>query len=269
MDVFRYDRRKKWINCSINILSFEWKICKFENIPVFKHYKIIIKYWSWWARKRETTMIWKKLKITVEQSFQRDWLENGKWQILDKPQSDFPLKIANYITKRAEFSLQIRIVKSTLFMIPAKNQAILVTQKQCQFILGEPLIRKNCCTFLLIWDSQRCSRLYKKCDRFQRQSNLPPNIKNEIHSVPASLHVKKQVGLDLVALLEVDNCRHLIVCNDYLIKWLEASPIRERTALMVATFLYELMCRNGCFKVQINDQRREFVSETSLIFYAF
>ena len=162
---------------------------KFVNSKTFQSLNIIKSLWNTDHGEQETEKpLW----------FERDWLENGKWQILDKPQSDFPLKIANYITKRPEFSLQIRIVKSALFMIPAKNQAILVTQKQCQFILGEPLIRKNCCTFLLIWDSQRCSRLHKNCDRFQRQSNLPPNIKNEIHSVPASLqHVKKQVGLDL------------------------------------------------------------------------
>ena len=30
--------------------------------------------------------------------------------------------------------------------------------------------------------------------------------------------------------------------------------------MTVATFLYELMCRHGCFKVQINDEVREFVS---------
>ena len=73
-------------------------------------------------------MIRKKLKINLEQKpFQRDWLENGKKQILDKPQSDFPLKMDNYITKGADLSFQIRITKSTSFMISAKGQAILVT----------------------------------------------------------------------------------------------------------------------------------------------
>ena len=81
----------------------------------------------------------KKLKITVEQKpFQRDWPEKGKKQILNELQSDFQLKMDNYITKRAELSLQIRIVKLTPFMISTKGQAILVTQKQSQLILGEP-----------------------------------------------------------------------------------------------------------------------------------
>ena len=48
------------------------KIGKFENVESLN----IIKYCSWGARKRETMIIWKKLKITVEQkSFLRDWLK--------------------------------------------------------------------------------------------------------------------------------------------------------------------------------------------------
>ena len=43
-------------------------------------------------QESEKLMIWKKLKITVEQKpFQRDWLEKGKKQILGKPLRDFPL----------------------------------------------------------------------------------------------------------------------------------------------------------------------------------
>ena len=44
----------------------------------------------------------------------------------------------NYITKKTDLSLQIRVVKSTSFMISTKVQAVLVTQNQCQLILAEP-----------------------------------------------------------------------------------------------------------------------------------
>ena len=40
-------------------------------------------------QERETIIIWKKLKITVEQPFQRDWLEKEKKQLSDKSPSDF------------------------------------------------------------------------------------------------------------------------------------------------------------------------------------
>ena len=109
----------------------------------------------------------------------------------------------------------------------------------------------------------------QKYDCSQRQSRLPPDVKNDVHSISVSPQVQKQVGLDLSSLPEIDSHLHLIVCNDYFTKWLEANPIRKKTVLTVATFLYELMCLHGCFRVQINDQGREFVNETSPISYTF
>ena len=67
----------------------------------------------------------------------------------------------------------------------------------------------------------------------------------------------------------MNNYPHLIVDSDYFTKWLEDDPIREKAALTVATFLYELMCRYCCLKVKINDQGREFVNETFLISHTF
>ena len=63
----------------------------------------------------------------------------------------------------------------------------------------------------------------------------------------------KQIGLDLCSLAEGDGYHHHIVFIDYFTKWPEAKPIRDETGLTVATFLYEVMCRHGCFEVQIND----------------
>ena len=109
-----------------------------------------------------------------------------------------------------------------------------------------------------------------KSGRCQRQNSLPPNVKNEIRSVPVSLHVNKQVGLDLCSFPEVNSYHHLIVCNDYFTKWSAANLIREKTALPVATFPYGLICRHGCLEDQINDQGREFNNEKSpLISYTF
>ena len=70
----------------------------------------------------------------------------------------------------------------------------------------------------------------------------------------------KQVGLDLCCLPEVCDYRYLIVCIDYFTKFLEAKPIRDKTTLMVATSLYELICCHGCFEAQINKQGKEFVT---------
>ena len=64
----------------------------------------------------------------------------------------------------------------------------------------------------------------------------------------------KLIDLDLSFLLEVDGYRHFIFWIYYFTKWSEAKPPRDKTALTVAPFLYGLLCRHGCFEVQINDQ---------------
>jgi hypothetical protein len=73
----------------------------------------------------------------------------------------------------------------------------------------------------------------------------------------------KQVGVDLCGLPEVEGYHYLIVCIDYFSKWSEAKPIKDKTAPTIAQFLYDMMCRHGCFEIQINDQGREFVNVVS------
>ena len=41
---------------------------------------------------------------------------------------------------------------------------------------------------------------------------------------------------------------------DYFSKWLEAKLIKEKNVSTIAQFLYEILCRHGCIKIQINDQ---------------
>ena len=60
---------------------------------------------------------------------------------------------------------------------------------------------------------------------------------------------------------EVNGYRYVIVLIDYFSKWSEAKPTKDKSAPTVAQFLYEVMCRHGCFEIQINDQGREFVNE--------
>ena len=81
-----------------------------------------------------------------------------------------------------------------------------------------------------------------------------------MHSVPVSPHVRKQVGLGRCSVPEVYGYNYFIACNYYFTKWSETKPIRDKTALTLATFLYELICRHGCFEVQMNDPGREFIN---------
>ena len=80
-------------------------------------------------------------------------------------------------------------------------------------------------------------------------------------TIPVPSIVMKQVVVDICNLTEVDGYRHVTVLTDYFSKWSEAKPTKYKSAPTIAQFLYEVMCRYGCFEIQINDQGREFVNE--------
>ena len=85
--------------------------------------------------------------------------------------------------------------------------------------------------------------------------------KIELKSIPVPSSVMKQVGVDICNLPEVDGYRHVIIWIDYFSKRLEVKPTKDKSAPTIAQFLYEVMCRHGCFEIQINNQGREFVNE--------
>ena len=72
----------------------------------------------------------------------------------------------------------------------------------------------------------------------------------------------KQMGVHICCLASVEEFEYL-VCIDYFSKWSETKPIHDKSPLKAAQFLYELICRQGCFAIQINDQGREFVNEVA------
>ncbi|KAG7163010.1 Transposon Tf2-6 polyprotein-like 3 [Homarus americanus] len=80
----------------------------------------------------------------------------------------------------------------------------------------------------------------------------------ELHPVSIASKIWHQMGVELCALppSQEGYCAICVVA-DYFSKWVEAKPIRSKNS-EVATFLYRLMCRFGCTRIQINDQGREF-----------
>ena len=101
----------------------------------------------------------------------------------------------------------------------------------------------------------------KRCYQCQQHGKIAKRISPELQSVPVANEVMKQIGIDICNLPEVDGYKHLIVCIDYFSKWSEAKPVKDKSAETVATFLYEIICRHGCMRIQINDQGKEFVNE--------
>ncbi|XP_065681392.1 uncharacterized protein LOC136095095 [Hydra vulgaris] len=76
-----------------------------------------------------------------------------------------------------------------------------------------------------------------KCDQCQKSKNRKLQSKPLLQNISIPKGNMKQVGIDLTQLPEVNGCKYLI-------------------------------CRHGCFEIQINDQGREFVNEISKELYS-
>ena len=96
---------------------------------------------------------------------------------------------------------------------------------------------------------------YIKSIKCQRHLAILNNVKHELKSIPVSSNVMKQIGVDLCSLPKVDEFKHVLVCIYYFFKWLKAKPTCDKSVPTVAPFLYELICKGGCFVIQINGSR--------------
>ena len=102
----------------------------------------------------------------------------------------------------------------------------------------------------------------KTCKSCQQQGKIFKKISPELKSIPVPNEVMKQIGIDLCTLSEVDEFKHLLVCIDYFSKWFEAKAVKDKSAPTVAKFLYEIICRHGCMRIQINDQGKNLPEMT-------
>lgn len=101
------------------------------------------------------------------------------------------------------------------------------------------------------------------CVSCQRSANRNLQATPALQSVSVPNGAMRQVGVDLIQMPPAEGYSFVIVLIDYFSKWVEAQPLPDKTAKSVADFLYSVICRHGCFKVQINDQGREFVNQVS------
>ena len=108
--------------------------------------------------------------------------------------------------------------------------------------------------------SNDISDFVKKYEQCQKQGDLK-SPKADLKPITIPSIVMKQVGVDICNLPETDGYCHDIVLIDYFSKWSEAKPTKDKCAPIVAQFLHEVMCRHGCFDVQINNQGREFANQ--------
>uniref|UniRef100_A0A8C4ZJ16 Integrase catalytic domain-containing protein n=1 Tax=Gadus morhua TaxID=8049 RepID=A0A8C4ZJ16_GADMO len=74
------------------------------------------------------------------------------------------------------------------------------------------------------------------------------------------------VGIDLIGPLPktVDGFQYILTATDYFSKWVEAFPLKTKTAAEVGRHICSIIYRHGCPKRILSDQGKEFVNEVCL-----
>lgn len=74
------------------------------------------------------------------------------------------------------------------------------------------------------------------------------------------------VGIDLTGPLPqtADGYQYILTATDYFTKWVEAFPLKTKTAKEAAKCLCTIVYRHGCPLRILSDQGREFVNEVSI-----
>ena len=60
--------------------------------------------------------------------------------------------------------------------------------------------------------------------------------------------------------------KYIVTVTDYFSKWPEGAPLKDKTAVGVADFLFTVFCHHGWPDIIISDQGREFVNQLSRYF---
>ena len=149
-------------------------------------------------------------------------------------------------------------------MYYTKESETIQWPKPCQLIVAVSLRTKKF-SERFFWHSmiEDIKEYIKICISCEQQGKIFKKINLELKSIPVPYSVMKQNGINLNTLPEVDGFRHLVVSIDYFSKWSAAKTLKDKSAPTVAKFLYEIICRHGCMRIQINDQGKEFVNEVS------
>ena len=104
------------------------------------------------------------------------------------------------------------------------------------------------------------------CDRCQQNAPQLKTAAMELQSIPVSPKVWYLVGMDLIGPFKATAMGHqfVLTMTDYFSKYVEAVPIKDKSAVSVAKGIYEVYCRQGAPVHIITDQGKEFVNQVAM-----
>ena len=109
------------------------------------------------------------------------------------------------------------------------------------------------------------------CERCQRNARQLTTAAMELQSIPVAPKVWYLVGMDLIGPFRPSAIGHqfVLTMTDYFSKYVEAVPIKDKSAISVARGIYEVYCRQGAPVHIISDQGKEFVNKVYIYIYTY
>lgn len=194
--------------------------------------------------------------------------------------ADFTKNQKSHLTKHAK---KFRVVDGELFF--GNRKAVRERKTAWELFLQFHNAPSGSHAGMIKTRSAICSRFYwlgmtididkwvSKCDACQHKRKVSERDKcqHERTDLPAPLRresikvsaVWQLVGIDLTGPLPVtsDGYNYILTATDYFSKWVEAFPLKTKSAAEVTQRLCSLIYRHGCPKRILSDRGQEFVNE--------
>lgn len=100
-----------------------------------------------------------------------------------------------------------------------------------------------------------------QCCKVCQEMKASPNPGNPLQSLPVG-KIFDQIAMDILELpLTTNGNRYVIVCSEYLSKWVVAAPLQDTKAETVAKFMLQnVILQHGAPKSLLTDQGKQFTS---------
>ena len=107
--------------------------------------------------------------------------------------------------------------------------------------------------------AQDVDRHCRECVTCQK-AKLPMPVRSTLTNIPIG-RPWQMIAIDILEVpVSTKNNRYLLVIQDYFIKWAEARPLKDQTAVRIKAELVKLFCTYGIPEIVHSDQGRNFES---------
>ena len=113
-------------------------------------------------------------------------------------------------------------------------------------------------------------KFVRTCNRCQRKKTIKlQKTQVSMKSIPIPQKIFRQVGIDLIQMVESQGYKYILTFCDFFTKWPELIPLQDKKATTIARELYGIFTRFGCPDILISDRGTEFCNAVSEAIFTY